>query len=342
MRAITAERRAMPTGSARPAFEVDAGARRDRSILHNDSKGRTVTRFRSTDHNHDTMSATVTANDRLGFTMFLAIAVHAVLILGLGFAPETPGRAARSIEVTIAHRLSDERPDDADFIAQANQQGAGDLDEKRELTTTEHAPFDAADNPDVQVAMPSTRQPSPVASQRVVITQGISTRQVSLREPDQVAPKPLPRSEIESEQILSQEIASLQARLDRQKQAYASRPRIQRLTSVSAKAHYEAMYIDAFRRDVEDTGTRNFPRRALQEGIFGNVRLLVAINSDGTVREIDVLQSSGHPFLDEAAVQSVRLAAPFGPFTPEMKQNFDILEIIRTWRFDRSETVTSH
>lgn len=287
-------------------------------------------------------AAAVTPADRLGFTLFLALAVHAVLILGLGFAPQTPGQAARSIEVTIAHRLSDDAPDDADFIAQANQQGSGTLDEKRELTTTEHAPFDSVDNPDVQVAAPSTRAPSPVASQKVVITEGVSSRQLSRREPDQANPKPLPQADRDSEQLLSRQIASLQARLDRQKQAYAKRPRVQRLTSVSAKAHYEAMYIDAFRRDVEDTGTRNFPHRALQENAFGNVRLMVAINADGTVREIEVLESSGHPFLDEAAVQSVRLASPFGPFTAEMKQNFDILEIIRTWRFDRSETVTSH
>ena len=86
---------------------------------------------------------------------------------------------------------------------------------------------------------------------------------------------------------------------------------------------------------------RNFPQRALRENKFGHVRLMVAINGDGTVREIDVLKSSGFPFLDEAAISSVRLASPFAPFTAEMKDKIDILEIIRTWQFNASELVTS-
>jgi len=44
---------------------------------------------------------------------------------------------------------------------------------------------------------------------------------------------------------------------------------------------------------------------------------------------------------DEAAISSVRLASPFAPFTAEMKDKIDILEIIRTWQFNASELVTS-
>jgi protein TonB len=93
---------------------------------------------------------------------------------------------------------------------------------------------------------------------------------------------------------------------------------------------------------VEETGTRHFPQKALSEGIFGNVRLAVQLKPNGTVESIDITQSSGHPFLDQAAIQSVRLAAPFAPFTDEMRRNIDLLEIIRTWRFDSRERLTSH
>jgi protein TonB len=37
--------------------------------------------------------------------------------------------------------------------------------------------------------------------------------------------------------------------------------------------------------------------------------------------------------LDQAAVDIVRLAAPFGVFPEELRDNVDLLEIIRTWRF---------
>ena len=285
----------------------------------------------------------VSAADRLSFTLFLALAVHAVLILGLGFAPQPAADTARSIEVTLARQLSDTEPEDADFIAQANQQASGDLDEKRELTTTEQSPFDSQTIAQVNLQAPSTVDPTPVPVQRVTLTTaGVSSRKTPPKVDKPTPAKPLPRAEQESEAAISEEIASLQARLDAQKQAYARRPRIHHLTSVSARAHHEALYLDAFRRAVEEMGTRNFPQRALSEGIFGNVRLAVQIKPDGSVLKIDVTQSSGHRFLDEAAIQSVRLAAPFAPFTEEMRRQADILEIIRTWRFDALERLTSH
>ena len=288
-------------------------------------------------------AATVSAADRLSFTLFLALAFHAVLILGLGFSPDKPEPGARTIEITIAQQLSDTEPEDADFIAQANQQASGDLDEKREVTTTELSPFDSQTIAQVNLQAPATVDPSPVPTQRVIITtQGVSSRKAPATIDKPTPPKPLPKSQQESEAAISEEIASLQARLDAQKQAYAKRPRVHHLTSVSAKAHYEALYLASFRRAVEEIGTRNFPQKALSEGIFGNVRLAVQLKPNGSVQNIEVTQSSGHRFLDEAAIQSVRLAAPFAPFPDEMRRNVDVLEIIRTWRFDARERLTSH
>ena len=54
---------------------------------------------------------------------------------------------------------------------------------------------------------------------------------------------------------------------------------------------------------------------------------------DGTVEKIEILLSSGQRVLDLAAVRTVRMASPFTPFPPEMKQ-WDKLEIIRTWQFE--------
>jgi len=82
-------------------------------------------------------------------------------------------------------------------------------------------------------------------------------------------------------------------------------------------------------------GNQYYPEEARRQGIHGRVRMLVAINQDGTVREITVLQSSGHSVLDDAAVRTVRQASPFAPFTDEMKAEQDVLEIIRTWSFQR-------
>ena len=253
----------------------------------------------------------VTAGDRLGFTLFLALAVHGVLLFGVGFAPEEPRAAPNSLDVTLAtHRA-------------------------------EEAPFSDPDSRQVQLQEPTARQPTPVTRQKIIVTRARSERDMASEQQDQNQDDPRRKADQDNMDELSREIASLQARLDKQKQAYAKRPRVRRLTSVSAKAHYEAAYIEAFRRKVETTGTRHFPRRALDSNTFGGVRLMVALRRDGGIEEVKVLQSSGHDFLDQAAVQSVRLAAPFEPFTQDMRERMDVLEIIRTWKFDANRRVSS-
>ena len=283
----------------------------------------------------------VTAGDRLGFTLFLALAVHGVLLFGVGFAPEEPRAAPNSLDVTLAMHRADDAPEEADFIAQANQAGSGTEEDKSELTTTEEAPFSDPDSRQVQLQEPTARQPTPVTRQKIIVTRARSERDIASEQQDQNQDDPRRKADQDNMDELSREIASLQARLDKQKQAYAKRPRVRRLTSVSAKAHYEAAYIEAFRRKVEATGTRHFPRRALDSNTFGGVRLMVALRRDGGIEEVEVLQSSGHDFLDQAAVQSVRLAAPFEPFTQDMRERMDVLEIIRTWKFDANRRVSS-
>jgi TonB family C-terminal domain len=81
-------------------------------------------------------------------------------------------------------------------------------------------------------------------------------------------------------------------------------------------------------------GNSNFPEEALDKAIFGYLRMAVLVNRDGTVENIEILQSSGHRILDDAAQQIVRLAAPFSRFPPEIQKNADQLEIIRTWKFE--------
>lgn len=286
--------------------------------------------------------ASVTATDRLTFTVFLAVAFHGILVFGIDFVPEKPRAASHTLDVTLAQHRSDETPDKADFIAQSDQAGSGDQADKQELTTTEQATFNDSKLEKVQLKEKTTRAPDQPVSQRLVITSSRkSDRQIKAEEKEKNEPKPLKKAKQENLQDMSQQIATLQARLAQQKQAYAKRPRIRRLTSVSAKAHYEALYINDFRQDVEAMGTRNFPQQALNNDTYGAVRLMVALQRNGKIKEIRLLKSSGHTFLDQAAMQSVRLAAPFKPFTAKMREKMDVLEIIRTWKFNKNQRVSS-
>ncbi len=100
--------------------------------------------------------AVVSAADRLGFTLFLAVAVHSAAILGVGFAvsPKTP--PAQTLEITLAQHQSDKPPEEADFIAQADQQGSGQLEEKALPTTREQADFQHQDIQETAPLQPIT------------------------------------------------------------------------------------------------------------------------------------------------------------------------------------------
>jgi protein TonB len=48
-----------------------------------------------------------------------------------------------------------------------------------------------------------------------------------------------------------------------------------------------------------------------------------------------VVRSSGLEVLDQAAIEIVKLAAPYAPFPLDIAKDTDVLDIIRTWQFTR-------
>ena len=87
---------------------------------------------------------------------------------------------------------------------------------------------------------------------------------------------------------------------------------------------------------MERIGRLNYPEQARERKIYGSLRLLVAIEPDGSLRDVRVVDSSGHKILDDAAVRIVRLAAPYAPFlSGHASKDTDVLEIVRTWQFKK-------
>jgi protein TonB len=135
------------------------------------------------------------------------------------------------------------------------------------------------------------------------------------------------------------DIANLQAKLMLEQEKMAKRPKVTRVTSASTLAHEDADYLDTWRQRIETLGNLNYPEEARANSIHGSLRMLVSIRPDGSVQEVDILKSSGHPTLDDAAIRIVQLAAPFQPFPLEMRERMDLLEIIRTWKFEKGTHV---
>jgi protein TonB len=271
-----------------------------------------------------------TQNDTLGFFLFLAFALHLIIILGVSFSREFRQSDTIQLEVTLAHQRSESAPEQARFVAQDNQLGSGDKAERAELTTRELADFS---DYEIRETGAAPRQAVIEAQHKpLVATLSDSIDSVSQQEDPQ--PEPLPAVGINPEvHSLNADIASLEARLDEQEQAYAERPRVRRLTSLSARRSADAAYLYSWRTRVEAIGNQHYPEASSRYGIYGDLRLLVAIGHDGSIQAIEILASSGHAVLDEAAIRIVRMAAPYEPFPEELRATTDRLEIIRTWKF---------
>lgn len=54
-----------------------------------------------------------------------------------------------------------------------------------------------------------------------------------------------------------------------------------------------------------------YPAAAKRRELSGTVLLEIVLNSDGKVGRVTLLRSSSHALLDEAAIESVKRAAPF-------------------------------
>ena len=278
--------------------------------------------------------ATLTVNprDRLTFTLFLAASLHAAVILGLRFSADQPVPSP-TIQVTLSQYSDPEAPEDADFIAQSNQQGSGTEDEVLETTATQESDFHANQLSEV-IPEPLPRTEAIEFRQReLLVTETAAEDQVTPREqvPEEEVVSPLTAANLSYDE-LAREIASLEARIAQEQQARAKSPRVKRLTSVSTRSATEAAYLNAWRQKVERIGNANYP----DGGVYGNLRLLVVLRYDGVLKEVRLLESSGVKSLDDAALRIVRLAAPYPDFPVEMRKEYDELEIIRTWQFSRA------
>jgi len=283
--------------------------------------------------------------DRLGLMLFLAAGLHALIILGVSFDVEElfdPDHQRAPLEITLVHSQSDEAPDEADYLAQANQKGGGNVKEK----VRPSSPFPNARPTEDRGDAPQTRQaqaPTPEPERRKPVLSTESDAPVKVQQEPSEAPTPEHPLPDASELVQrSMEIARLSAQIKQRQQAYAQMPRHHFITA-NTREHVTAAYEEAWRQKVERVGNLNYPDEAKRRNLSGVLLLDVAINADGTLHGTRVLRSSGEKLLDDGAIRIVRLAAPYSPFPEEMREKgMDVLHIIRAWQFQSDNSLSTH
>jgi len=288
-------------------------------------------------------TSSINSSERLTFTLFVSIVLHLVIILGVGFSVMKNKSSPPMLEITLAQHATFEEPDKADYIAQHNQKASGTLDKHKQLTTDNVVDFADTEINRVQPTPHIQTTTTKAEKERQLISTTTPQKLFSSIKPDELHPKETIAIQGEEQTVidLSAKISSLQAKLDRQRQQYAKKPRVRTLTSVAAKSSVDAEYLFNWQEKVEMIGNLNYPEEARQRQLYGNLRLLVTILPNGAVLKIDLLKSSGSVVLDQSAMRIVRMASPYQPFPDELRKEIDRLEIIRTWRFEKGDIFSS-
>jgi protein TonB len=269
-------------------------------------------------------------SERLSATMVLSLLLHGMLILGLGFALEDAAPVLPTLDVILTQTQTPLTPKQADFLAQANNQGGGE-DEKT------NRPRDAQAG-----VVPQVEQgvaPQPLRAQSPSPQPPPEARVVSSTRAEQTLPAadarpqadetPLPPGDEKIERDLA--MARLAAEIHLRSERYAKRPK-RKFVSASTKEYAWAGYLRAWVDRVERVGNLNYPDEARRRRLTGQLVISVAIRRDGSVERADVIRSSGIKLLDAAALRIAKLAEPYPPL-PKTEENVDVLHVTRTWNF---------
>ena len=257
--------------------------------------------------------------------VILAAVLHLV-ILTLQFAmPAESDAAVKEIAVTL--RPSKDKVENADFLAQADQQGSGTFREAHRMSSDMPAPMlEQSAGEQQQESLERLQQKRELSFEEKVLMTTLSWKKEAEQNQRKKAMEAL-NSQFQAKAAM---VASLEAQYLQRQQ------KIKTVDGIQAKQDISAAYLEKFRQKVEFYGNRYYPDAAKVQHLAGEVRLMVILNKNGGIRAIRLIDSSGHALLDEAAKISVRKAAPFGGFDQGMK-DISELRIVRTWRFDPAE-----
>ena len=107
------------------------------------------------------------------------------------------------------------------------------------------------------------------------------------------------------------------------------------LEASSQLTSVEAEYRSQWHKRVQRIGQLNYPASAIRQRISGRLTLQVAINTDGSLASVGILESSGHDALDLAAMDIVRQTAPYAPLPPNIRRTDGQYRFQSMWEFRR-------
>jgi len=269
----------------------------------------------------------------------ISVLAHAAL-LAVRFVAPPPNLAKPTdpgLEVILVNAKHKNAPLKAEALAQANLDGGGTVDKGRSKSPLpDMRKMETGDS----IQATQRRIAALEEQQRNLLTR------IKRDDPFKAPPvtentkvDPLARGAdlLESSKAIARRAAEISETIEDQNK----RPR-KTFLSPSTRGVGYAMYYKTLQKRIEDVGTLNFPQKNGRK-LYGQLVLSIPVFQDGTIYDkeggIEVTTSSKNPALDQAAVDIVRRAAPFGKFPPNMRSSDrdDLWVVITTFKFTRDD-----
>ena len=275
-------------------------------------------------------------NSPLALALLLSLAVHAVLLTVRFVAPEQFNRVFKdtALEVILVNAQSQERPEHAQAIAQANLAGGGDVAQGR---ATSPMPYSALTRigDDFEERQ---RQIDALQERQTTLLTQLRQRLAALPEydPREAAQQQAREQQEQKRKQLLKQLAELEKRINEEN----ARPKKRYISPATKEAAY-AVYYDALRHKVEEKGTENFPEVGGRK-LYGDLIMVLTINHDGQVLETEIVESSGQQDLDRRAQAIAYASGPFGSFTPAMRAQADQIVVVARFSFTRDQVLQAN
>jgi protein TonB len=275
---------------------------------------------------------------RLSFSMIFSIIFHAFLLFGIALVLPDPRKVSnflQPLQVVLVNSKSNDKPLQADALAQHHLDGGGNTAENRRAKSPLPTMRDDLKFVPEQRAKSVAVLEEEAKNMLTRLKSNYSTTQPELVKQNSSA-------DSNGEELVQRalEIARLEAQIDKNWDAYQKLPR-RKFIGARTQEYRFAQYIEDWRVKVERIGNLNYPQRARDQKVYGKLQVSVSINKDGSLENVEVSKSSGHRLLDAAALRIVKLAAPYSPLPPNITKDVDILTITRTWSFTSSDKLES-
>lgn len=276
------------------------------------------------------------SNNTLLWTLGISLGLHIALLTLRFAAPETFNRVFEDtpLEVVLVNARSNERPEQAQALAQVSLAGGGNVTEVRMSSSPLPASVSTEPGNDIS-EMQRKIEALKVQQMRLLTQLKAELADLSRDDPSDKSNHRDRQAREERKQQLTRQLSQIEQRVE-QSQGTPKK----RYISPATKETVYALYYDKLRRTIESQGTLHFPE-ARGEKLYGKLTMVITVNSQGEVLGTEVASSSRNPLLDERAVAIVLSSGPFDPFGAKMRRQADQIVVVSRFMFSRDDTLST-